>query len=404
LAGGLAPVAEERPSIAVMPFRLLGERGPLSFLADALAEELISDLSRLRSLMVIARASSFRFRGREVSARDLGAILGVRYCLTGTLEPAEDHITLSVELAHAPDNAVIWSERFTCGRAEFQAMRGEILAAVLGNLEIRIVHHEVQLARKRPEAELGAWSRYHLGLDHMYRFNKLDNGTAQGLFEQALAIEPQFSRALSGLSFTAFQERFLQYSPELGATARRARELAEQALRYDPLDPFAHLNLGRSLWFDDAIPESIERLTQCIALSPSYAQAIYSKSWAEMTQCQDASSDEDAALALRLSPLDPMRYAMLAVRSVSALLRGDNLTAAELGERAARSPGAHKLVVLIAALGARAAGRNDRAAAWVDRARELDPEVTKQMFLRSFPFAPSAGREMIEKGLHDLRL
>jgi tetratricopeptide (TPR) repeat protein len=237
----------------------------------------------------------------------------------------------------------------------------------------------------------------------MYRFNKLDNDTARRLFEQALAVEPHFSRALSGLSFTAFQDRFLEYSPDPGAMARRSRELAEQALRYDPLDPFAHLNLGRSLWFDDAIPESIDRLTQCIALSPSYAQAIYSKSWAEMTQCNDASSDEDAALALRLSPLDPMRYAMLAVRSVSALLRGDSLTAADMGERAAMSPGAHKLVVLIAALGAHAAGRRDRAAVWVGRARELDPELTKEMFLRSFPFAPSAGRELIEKGLHDLR-
>jgi TolB-like protein len=128
LPGGSAPVAEERPSIAVMPFRLLGERSPLSFLADALPEELISDLSRLRSLMVIARASSFRFRGDEVSARDLGAVLGVRYCLSGTLEAAADRVTLSLELAHTPDDAVIWAERFACGCAEMQALRSEILA------------------------------------------------------------------------------------------------------------------------------------------------------------------------------------------------------------------------------------------------------------------------------------
>ena len=398
------PPADDRPAIAVLPFRLLGEAGPLSFVADALADELIADLSRLRWLMVIARASTFRFRNREVGCQQIGTILGVRYCLTGTLEQVKDSVVLAVELADTQDGAVIWSERFAAGRDELQDMRREILAAVTANLEIRIVQHEVQLARQAPRAVLGAWSSYHLGLDHMFRFNKADNGEAARLFGQALAIDPQFSRALSGLSFTAFQDSFLHYSPDRERMARRARELAEEALRYDPLDPFAHLNLGRSMWFEGAMPESIERLGECIALSPNYAQAIYSKAWAEMMQCDDASSDEDAAFALRLSPLDPLRYAMLAVRSASALLRGDYAAAAELGERAARSPGAHKLVVLIAALGTRAAGQSDRAAVWVARARELDPLVSGDMFLRSFPFAPSAGREMIEKVLHDLRL
>lgn len=398
------PVSDDRPSIAVLPFRLLGEEGPLSFLADALADELIGDLSRLRWLMVIARASSFRFRGREVDCRGIGAVLGVRYCLTGTLEQVRDSVVLAIELADTRDGAVIWSERFSAGGDELHDMRREILSAVVANLEVRIVQHEVRQARQAPQAALGAWSSYHLGLDHMFRFNKPDNGKAAELFEQALGIDPQFSRALSGLSFTSFQDSFLQYSPDRDRMARRARELAELALRYDPLDPFAHLNLGRSLWFEDAMPESIERLSDCIALSPNYAQAIYSKSWAAMTQCDDASSDLDAALALRLSPLDPLRYAMLAVRSVSALLRGDYSTAAELGERAARSPGAHKLVVLIAALGTRAAGQTDRSIRWVERARQLDPLVTKEMFLRSFPFAPSAGRELIEKSLRDMRL
>lgn len=236
----------------------------------------------------------------------------------------------------------------------------------------------------------------------MFRFNRADNARAATLFEQALTQDPQFSRALSGLSFTCFQDSFLQYSERREEMTRRARSLAEQAISADPLDPFAHLNLGRALWFEEGIPESIERLSHCIALSPNYAQAVYSKAWAEMTLCQDAQSDEHAALALTLSPLDPLRYAMLAVRSVNALLRGDHRGAADLGERAARSPGAHKLVVLIAALGTRAAGEADRAAQWMARARSLDPQVSKDMFLRSFPFAPSAGRELIEKTLRDL--
>ena len=402
--GRAVPPADERPSIAVLPFRAIGPPGPLSFVAEALADELIVDLSRLRWLLVIARASTFRFRAREVSCHEVGAVLGVRYCLSGTLEQVPGGVRLSVELAGTADGAVIWAERFAAGRDELDAMRHEILAAIVANLEVRIVQSEVEQARRLPQAELGPWAAYHLGLDHMFRFNRADNGRAAALFEQALGQDPHFSRALSGLSFTCFQDGFLQYSGEREEMTRKARALAEQAIRYDPLDPFAHLNLGRALWFEEGIPESLDRLSQCIALSPNYAQAVYSKAWAEMTQCQDAQSDENAALALTLSPLDPLRYAMLAVRSVNALLRGDHAAAADLGERAARSPGAHKLVVLIAALGTQAAGRPERAAQWMERARQLDPQVSRAMFLRSFPFAPSAGRELIEKTLHDLRV
>lgn len=399
-----APVAEERPSIAVLPFRLAGEPGKLSFMADALADELIADLSRLRWLLVIARASTFRFRDGAVDCAEVGAALNVRYCLTGTLEAAADRVVLAVELARTSDSAVVWSERFTAGRDELHALRREILAAVVANLEARIVQHEVELARRTPEAALDAWSAYHLGLDHMFRFNKADNARAAALFARATALDPHFSRAYSGLSFTCFQERFLQYSDDPDGPARRARALAEWALQCDPLDPFAHLNLGRALWFDQAIGESIERLNHCTTLSPNYAQAIYSKAWAEMAQCDADASDADAALALRLSPLDPLRYAMLGVRSVSALLAGDYDGAVDWGEKAAHSPGAHKHIAVIAAMAAQAAGRTDRAAHWVDRARRLDDQVSRASFLRSFPFAPTSGRETIEKALRDLKL
>jgi len=148
----------------------------------------------------------------------------------------------------------------------------------------------------------------------------------------------------------------------------------------------------------------MERLSAAIALSPNYAQAIYSKAWAEMTQCDVAHSDENAELALRLSPLDPLRYAMLGVRSVSALMRGDYESAIEWGERAARSPGAHKHIAVIAAIAAEASGHHDRATQWIDRARQLDSQVSRVTFLRSFPFAATGGREIIERALQDAGL
>lgn len=396
------PPQPERPSIAVLPFELVGDFGPLSFVADALADEIIADLSRLRWLLVIARASTFRFRNQRVRWDEIGSLLGVRYCLTGALEAGADWVILSVELARTSDHALVWAERFKIGRDELQSFRREMIAIILSNLEVRIARQEVEQARRASPTMLSAWSAYHLGLDHMFRFNKADNKQAASLFEKALSLDPGFSRALSGMSFTCFQDSFLQYSDAGRAMAQRARTFAELALQADPLDPFAHLNFGRSLWFVDAVPESIERLGTCIALSPNYAQAIYSKAWAEMTQCDLANSDANAALALRLSPLDPLRYAMLAVRSVSAFLNEDYASAADFGESAAHSAGAHKHIALIAAIAAHAAARPERAARWVSRARALDANVSPATFFASFPFVASAGRERIDKALHDL--
>lgn len=402
-AAAEAPRPGHQPSIAVLPFRT-AETGSVGFVADGLADEIIADLARMRWLLVIARGSSFRFRGRDVDCREVGRALNVDYCLTGSIQESRGTLVVAVDLLRTSDGALLWAERFSAGAAEIAEVRSEIVNAIVANLKLRIAHEEADQARTRPEAALDAWGAYHLGLDHMFRFNRADNGRAAALFERALRLSPNFSRALSGLSFTRFQDAFLPYSSEPAACAAQAQALAEQALLCDPLDPFAHLNLGRSLWLARDMPASIERLSESIALSPNYAQAVYSKAWAEMTQCDPASSDPHAELALRLSPLDPLRYAMIAVRSLNALLIGDYEIAAQLGERAARSPGAHKHIAVIAALGDQLAGRKDNAARWVARAREQDPDVSAAVFLRSFPFAPSAGRETIEGALRALRL
>lgn len=409
--GAARPVGslEERkpagpPSIAVLPFRFLSDPGPLSFLADAIADELIADLSRLRWLMVIARGSSFRFRGRDIDSREIGQALGVKYYLSGNVEANQGKVSISVELVDTRDRAVVWAERYAIGADELHDVRQAIVASIAANLEVRISQNEAQAARARPPAELDCWSAYHLGVDRMFRFNRSDNAMAAQLFEQALAKDPEFGRALGGLSFTRFQDAFLQYSPSPQACAEEARALAEGALRCDPLDPFAYLNLARSLWLTGDIPASLDLLHHSISLSPNYAQAIYSKAWADMTQASPGISDEGVAQALRLSPLDPLRYAMLAVRSVNALFRGDYEHAAEWGERAARTPCAHKHIAVIAALGTHLAGRRDKASEWVARARERDATLNQTSFLSSFPFARSEGREVIEFTLKELGL
>jgi TolB-like protein/Tfp pilus assembly protein PilF len=393
-----------RPSIAVLPFQLLGEPGAHAIVADALPADIIMDLSRMPWLFVIARGSSFRFRDADFDPRMVGRELSVRYCLTGTIELSNSAVTVAVTLVDTGDGGTVWADRFRGELAELQQMRPEIEAQVVAALEAHITRNEVRLARARPATELDAWASFHLGLDHMYRFTAADNVRAAHLFKQSLAHDPYFSRALGGLSFTHFQNAFLRFAEDPAAEMEAARSLAHRAVEADRLDPFAHFNVGRSLWLDGNLAESIECFDRAISLSPSYAQGVYNRGLVSAMAGEAERADSDLALALALSPLDPLAYAMNASRALAHIQLGDYEKAAEFGARAARMPGAHKHIELIAAFSAQLAGRPGDAKLWVAKARTNDPNLTAATFFGGFPFAHTRGREIIEQSLAELGL
>jgi len=393
-----------RPSIAVLPFRLVGESGPHDIIADALPEELIGDLARLRWLFVIARGSSFRFRGPDADGLTAGRALGVRYCLTGSVERSGQEVVVNVTLVDAGDGGVVWSERFRGGLGELAQMRAEIATSTLNNIAVEIPANEVRLARGRPTTELDSWSAFHLGLDHMYRFNKADNAQAAQLFSHALERDPYFARAMGGLSFTHFQDAFLQYGGDARAEIEMARELARRAVECDRLDPFAHFNLGRSSWLDGRLEDSIDWFDRATAISPSFAQGVYNRGIVGVLAGKGEKGDRDLATAIELSPLDPMSYAMHSSRALAQVQLGNPERAADLGAKAALMPGAHKHIDLVAAICAHLAGKKEEAASWLARMRGRDPEMSAEKFFRSFPYAPGPAREPIERALRELGL
>ena len=392
-----------RPSIAVLPFVQLGEPGPYAFIGEAMPDELIMDLARLRWLFVIARGTSFRFRG-DAAPGEIANALGVRYCLTGNLEERGGGLAVSVALASCDTGELVWAERYECSAGEVDRLRQEIAAGVVAALELQIPFEEARRARQRPIGELDAWASYHLGLDHMFRFNAADNASARVLFEAAIARDPHFARAHGGLSFTHFQEVFLRFGTDRAAGIASARRHAELALQADPLDPFSHFSMGRTHWLEGRVEESLDALRQSTRLSPNYAQGVYASAWAETLSGNLADGERDAQLALRLSPLDPLRFAMIATRALTRMLAGDVEEGARLGTQAANTPGAHKHIALIAAIGCALVGSKDEAQAWVGRARALDPAISIEAFLVSFPFADTTARETITRALAELGL
>jgi TolB-like protein len=395
------PDKPSRPSLAVLPFRLVGDGGRYAALAVALPDELITELSRLRWLFITARASSFRLRASD-EFREIGSLLRVRYCLWGTVEVSDRRVVVGVELVDTADEGIVWTERFSGRIDDIHAMREDIRSRVLTALEIRIPAHEATLARSSTADSLDAWSVYHLGLQHMYRFNRVDNGAATALFQRAVALDPLFARAHAGLSFIHFQTAFMRYTDDIAGETSQARRFAERGLELDPLDPFVNFTMGRTYWLQGDLESSLGWLERATTISPHYAQGIYARAWTEALAARPQQGQLHVDLAMRLSPLDPLHYAMLATRAFTHMAVGENAEAADWAERAARSPGAHVLIAMIAAAAHMLNGDAARATHWAANVRERTGTLTHDDFYRAFPMKSDSMRVRVLQALAQL--
>lgn len=390
-------VSDSRPSIAVLPFRPIGDAGNWSSVADGLPHELIAELARLRWLFVVARASSFRLRSDDVDPCDVGTLLGVRYCLSGTVEVCGNRLTVTTELADTGAGDVVWADRYTGAVDDVHAMREQICASILSQLEIQIPLHEASKARLTVSGNLDAWTAYHLGLQHMYRFNSKDNRAAAALFGRAVQMDPGFARAHAGLSFVHFQTAFLRQTNDIAGEVARARQCAQRGVDLDPLDPFVNFTMGRTYWLESDLDRAYAWLERSTSLCPNYAQGIYAKAWTESMAGAALDARAHLDLSMRLSPLDPLYYAMLSARGLTHITCGEDQEAADWADRGARAPGAHALIALIAAAANQLAGREGRARSWVDDVRRRTPQLTRTDFFRAFPIRhPEQRRRMAD--------
>lgn len=388
-----------RPSLAVLPFRYVTGDERYAALASALPDELITDLARLRWLLVTARGSSFRLRAPEADFGDIGRLLGVRYCLSGTVEVSGDRLVILVDLVDTSDGAIIWADRFSGRIDDVHAMREQIRSQVLIALEIRIPLHEASLARLAPVENLDAWSAYHLGLQHLYRFNRLDNSAATDLFQRAAGMDATFARAQAALSFAHFQSAFMHYTDDVAGAIGQARRFAERGLELDPLDPFVNFTMGRTYWLDGDLETSVSWLERATDISPHYAHGIYARGWTEALSGKAIDARAHVDLAMRLSPLDPLYYAMLGTRALTHMAGNEDAQAAYWAERGARSPGAHVLIAMIAAAAHTLAGDASRAAFWAENVRRRNDTLTREVFFQSFPMKVAAMRARVDRAL-----
>lgn len=375
-----------RPSVAVLPFLPLPYREEPGGLADGLASEIIARLSRLRSLFVIARGSSFRYRGEAVDPRVVGRELGVRYVVTGSVAESGGRLRISAELLEADSRRGLWSERFERTPEDLFEVQDEITDAVVGMVESEVEMAERQRALLVSSTHLDAWGAYHRGAWHGFRFTRDHNEEAQRFFQLATELDPTFSRAHAGRSFTHFQTAFVHPSGDKATEAREralSLEHAKRSVSLDDRDAMAHCSFGRALWLNGMEAEAGEELERAVDLSPNYAFGHYSIGFINVGDDLERSLAA-MEMASRLSPFDPLRFGMDCGRAMVLMAMGDVDECALWSVRAARRPNAHVHIQAMAAFALGLAGRREAALAFSREVARLSPGYTCDDFFAAF--------------------
>ena len=392
-----APAPSRRASIAVMPFADRSaappERGGP---ADALAFDVITRLAKLRSLFVIAQGTVFALHERRIGAEAAGRMLNVEYVVSGSVRRQGERLAVTVELAETRSARIVWAETFNHKLDEALAVLEEIGNRIVASIAAEIEMIERNRAILRPPSSLDAWEAHHRGLWHMYRFNRADNERARHFFQMAVRLDPTFSRAYAGLSFTHFQDAFQGWAkaaPEID----RAHEFAMQGLLADDRDPAAHWAMGRALWLRGEHGQSVAELERAVDLSPNFALAHYNLAFVHSTAGDATAAISSSDHSRELSPFDPMLFGMLGTRAM-ALVRLERFDeAAQWAVKAAARPNAFPHIRAIAAYSLALAGSLDEARTYAAAVRKAVPGYGVEDFLAAFRF-DAQGAALFRKG------
>jgi TolB-like protein/class 3 adenylate cyclase/Tfp pilus assembly protein PilF len=386
----------DRAAIAVLPFtNMTGDPGQ-EYFSDGISEDIITALSKLRSFLVIARNSSFIYKGKSVHIKQVADELGVGYVVEGSVRRAGDRVRITAQLNDTTTGSHLWAERYDRQLADVFAVQDEITEAVVAAIEPQLYAAENFRASRKPPDSMDAWELLMRGLSHFWRVTREDNVVAQALLEKAVAIDPNYGRALGVLATSHCFCAHVGW--EDGATVLPIAERAAlAAIAVDSEDPWAHLALGLVHLYGRRFDESLAAFETALRLNPSFSIA---HSYYGLTLSYCGRWEEGALAAqraLRLSPSDPFSATYYGVAAYAQFVGRNYDEAMRLARQSIQRAdfvGAHR--VLTAAAGM--AGRTDIAEPALRELRRIQPNISLAWIASQIPTKLDAEREHYMEG------
>jgi adenylate cyclase len=342
----------DKPSIAVLPFTNMSGDPEQDYFADGMTEDIITGLSRARWLFVIARNSSFAFKGRSTDVKQVAHELGVRYVLEGSVRKVGERVRISAQLAEGTSGRQLWAKRYDRELSDIFVMQDEITETIIGAVEPELGKVERRRsAGKRPD-NLDAWDLYQRGMSHLYEYTKDDLQRARQYFAQAIARDPQLGPAHSGLAETYYYEGVYGFADSISDNREKALAPALRAVVLDAEDAGAHCTLGRAYYMRRAYDAAFRELKTALELNPSLALAHYGLGATLVFSGRAEEGIPFLTAAIRLSPHDPNMGSFLVRLADAAYFLKRYEEAAEWARRALQQPNFQwsRYTVLIAAL------------------------------------------------------
>jgi adenylate cyclase len=263
----------DKPSVAVLPFTNMSGDAEQEFMSDGIAEDVITALSRYPSLFVIARNSTFTYKGRAVDVKQVGRELGVRYVLEGSVRKSGNRIRVTGQLVEASTGNHVWADRYDRDLADIFAVQDEITESLTTALAPAIADAEVRRAVRKPPDSLDAWAAYQRGLWHLSKADPDDDASAESFFKQAIALDPSFAGGYSALAQLQLQAAAIHQKLNLVEAQRSAETLGRRAVALDGADAEARSCLGWALQARGDHEGALAETERALAMSPNLAIA-----------------------------------------------------------------------------------------------------------------------------------
>jgi TolB-like protein len=374
----------ERPAIAVLPFTNMSGDSEQEYFSDGISEDIITALSKLRWFFVIARNSSFTYKGKAVHMKQVGTELGVGYVLEGSVRRGGDRVRITAQLNDVSTGSHLWAEKYDRELADVFAVQDEITEAIVAAIEPQLYAAENFRAQRKPPDSLDAWDLVMRALSHYWRVTRQDNVVAQALLEKAIAIDPTYGQALGVLATSYTFSAHMGWA-DMAGVAEIAERAAVAAIQADSADPWAHLALGSVFLFRRRFEDSLAEFESALDLNPNFslAQGYYGLTLSYCGRWQEGCAA--AQRALQLSPRDPFSAVFCGISAYSHFVGRKYEEAIRLAREGIRQRddfvGGHR--VLTAAAGM--AGQHDVAKAALLELKRAQPNISLSWIAAHMP-------------------
>jgi TolB-like protein/class 3 adenylate cyclase len=335
------PGRRGKPTVAVMPFNNMSGDPEQEYFSDGTTEDIITALSRHRSLLVIARNSTFAFKGHGTDVRRIGIDLGADYIVEGSVRRMDRRLRVTVQLIETEGGRQVWAERYDRNLEDIFEVQDDITATIVARIEPEVGTAERLRAERKPPQALHAWDFFHLGTKHFYRATPEDNREAQRLFQRAIELDPSLAEAYAWLSYAIVLSMVYFDADVDDGRLNEALAIAMKGVELDDQDALTHCMLGRALLARRAYRDALAELESAAELNPSLAIVHCGLGDSLAYEGRFSEAIPYFEKAIKLSPFDPQRWAFYSYRALAHLFAREFDQAVEWAQKATRIPNCH---------------------------------------------------------------